>query len=166
MNQRALGLLLFLPACAAPGSETRIPAPVAIALAGQDVSALPPEAWAQDVEFDLRWYDRTVAFDLPGGASFASEANGGNALQARISDNERASANLAAAFTLLGQLGQAFAAAQIPRAPAQRSGDGEQSPLAVPVGPPEPATSSEPASEQTPEVPPIEVLIPPEPSGP
>lgn len=88
----ALVALLALSACAAPGSETLIPQPVAIALAGGDVSGLPVEAWtAPPVRIDMRWYDRTLGFQIEGADHFVdltSAASGENALQARRADNQ------------------------------------------------------------------------------
>ena len=56
---RFLILPLLLVGCAAPGSSTKIPQPVAIALAGGDVAELPPEAWnGPPVELAMYWYDR------------------------------------------------------------------------------------------------------------
>jgi hypothetical protein len=89
-------LLLTLAGCAAPGSSTTIPQPVAIAFAGGDVSTIPPEAWtAPPVTLDMRWYDRSWGLQVDrdkAGEHFAdlqSAASGETALAARQSDNAR-----------------------------------------------------------------------------
>lgn len=90
-------MVLVLGGCAAPGSQTKIPTAAAVALAGGDVSDLPPEAWTgPPIEIDLRWYDRTIGVQVDrdeSGAHFfdlTSAASGENALEARRSDNARA----------------------------------------------------------------------------
>lgn len=90
-------MLIALAGCAAPGSTTKIPPAVAVALAGGEVSSLPIEAWTgPPVEISMHWYDRTLGFQIDrdaAGAHFVdltSAANGANALEARRSDNQRA----------------------------------------------------------------------------
>lgn len=111
---RFLILPLLLVGCAAPGSSTKIPQPVAIALAGGDVAELPPEAWnGPPVELAMYWYDRQwgIQVDRDGeGAHFVdlqSAADGANALEARKSDNQRAT-DMFGQFTQVLQQGMAL----------------------------------------------------------
>lgn len=111
-----------LASCAAPGSATEIPQPVAIAMAGGDVSHLPAAAWsAPPVRIDMHWYDRTwgIQVDRDGGgnhfADLTSTSSSANALEARRSDNQRAE-NITG--NILGALQQGMALAAQAYAPA------------------------------------------------
>lgn len=109
---------------AAPGYENIVPAPVAVAMAGQDATKLPADC--PPVVTRSHWYDRQVAFNMHGqGADgrsfafdFASSSDAGNALEARRSDNERSMQNLAATFGFLQQLAAMAAQSQGLGAPA------------------------------------------------
>jgi hypothetical protein len=86
--------LCLLSSCATPRSETEIPAPVAIALAGGDAAELPEIAWSSPpVRVDQKWFDRTWSLLIETNGrmvDLTSEASGGTALEARRSDNARA----------------------------------------------------------------------------
>lgn len=100
-----------LLACAEPGYGTTIPAPVFVAGMGGDVSALPADC--PPVESWSKWYDRQVGFDVEGrhadGRTFSMRYTGAsdaaNALEARRSDNDRATSQLRDTLGLLKDFG-------------------------------------------------------------
>jgi hypothetical protein len=116
---RWIVMSLFLTACAAPGETRKIPQPVAIALAGGDLSSLPAEAWSKDapqVEIDVRWYDRVVSLWIEHGehlTEFTSDANGASA----VADN-RTRAGVAEVYAnLFMRLAEAYAGRSSPVVP-------------------------------------------------
>lgn len=140
-----LGLLLILASgCAVPRSTTEIPPAVAIALAGQDPSHLPDVAWtAAPVRIEQKWFSRTIGFQVdrgPDGSHFVdltATSDDSNALEARRSDNERATDIVG---SLVGAFQQGLALAAQAYATGLPAAAEPAAPIAAPsAAPPAPA---------------------------
>lgn len=124
----ALGLAsLAAVACssgcfALPHHETEVPAQVAVALAGGDPSSVDPNG--PPMRIRSVWLDRQIALFVDHQADgahqldFQQTDDTTNGLQARVSDNARNQANVAAVSDLLGQLLLSALAARVPAAAA------------------------------------------------
>lgn len=118
----SLALLACSGCFALPHHETEIPAQVAVALAGGDPSNVDPHG--PPMRIRSVWLDRQIALFVdhqPDGAhqlDFAQTDDTANGLQARVSDNQRNQANVAAVSDLLGQLLLSALAARVPAAAA------------------------------------------------